>query len=258
MKKAIGWFLIVGSVFMLVSAVVTIPTLATVEEVALGERVLMVAIAVLFAVVGCLVCWLGFKIKSPGGAKRPRSKEIPKPSEQHKRPMEKWMTSQIAALYVQEGKEAYRKRYITRLEEIGFSKADAQKMFDFERDVISRFPKQYLLEPQYAKSWVFNLKQPFFQQYPKTKEEILQERCLTVSELCKIADEAEWHIWNSHEKQLPDAVWQELCEWRLKGPGAEFATRYFNMIEEVTGIPESSLASLSSEQGRHLSQYKWD
>lgn len=52
-------------------------------------------------------------------------------------------------------------------------------------------------------------------------------------------------------------MWREICEWRLKGPGEKFAIRYFEMIEKVTGIPEESIAKLSSEQGKHLSRYKW-
>ena len=130
-------------------------------------------------------------------------------------------------------------------------------MFDFECEVIRKFHKQYLLHPRFTGMWFFGLQQPFFQQYPKTKEDILKERYLTVSELCKIIDEAEWHFWNSHEKELPDDVWGEICEWRLQGPGAEFAIRYFKMIEKETGIPEESIAKLSSEQGNHLNLYKW-
>ena len=78
-----------------------------------------------------------------------------------------------------------------------------------------------------------------------------------MSELCKLIDEAEWHFWNSHERELPDGVWEEICAWRLKGPGAAFAIRYFEMIEQVTGIPGESIAKLSSEQRKHLNQYKW-
>lgn len=170
---------------------------------------------------------------------------------------EKLMTSQLPALYLQENNTVFRDNYVMRLESIGFRKKDAKKMFDFESEVIRKYSKEYLLNPQFTKLWFFGLKQPFFQQYPKTKEDILKERYLTVSELCKMIDEAEWHFWNSHERELSDGVWNEICEWRLKGPGAEFAIRYFEMIEKETGIPGDSIAKLSSEQGKHLSQYKW-
>lgn len=185
--------------------------------------------------------------------KKGREKTPPRPEI----PTEKLMTSQLPALYLQENNTAYRDNYVRRLESIGFKKKDAEKMFDFECEVIRKHGKQYLLQPQFTKMWFFGLKQPFFQQYPKTKEDILKERYLTVSELCKMIDEAEWHFWNSHERTLSDDVWKEICEWRLKGPGAEFAIRYFEMIGKETGIPEESIAKLSSEQGKHLNQYKW-
>ena len=101
------------------------------------------------------------------------------------------MTSQLPALYLQENQTVYRNNYVRRLESIGFKQKDAEKMFDFECEVIRKFNKQYLLHPQFTKMWFFGLKQPFFRQYPKTKADILKERYLTVSELCKIIDEAE-------------------------------------------------------------------
>ena len=104
---------------------------------------------------------------------------------------EKMMTSQLPALYLQENQTVYRNNYVRRLESIGFKQKDAEKMFDFECEVIRKFNKQYLLHPQFTKMWFFGLKQPFFRQYPKTKADILKERYLTVSELCKIIDEAE-------------------------------------------------------------------
>ena len=170
---------------------------------------------------------------------------------------ENYMTSQLPARYLRENNKAWRDQYMKRLESIGFKKKDAEKMFAFECDVIRKHGKEYLLHPPFTKMWFFGLKQPFFRQYPKTGEEILKERYLTVSELCKLIDEAEWHFWNSHERELLDGVWEEICAWRLKGPGAAFAIRYFKMIEQETGIPGESIAKLSSEQGKHLNQYKW-
>ena len=130
-------------------------------------------------------------------------------------------------------------------------------MFDFECEVIRRHGKAYLLDPRFTELWCFGLRQPFFCRYPAAKEDILRERYLTVSELCKLIDEAEWHFWNSHERNLPDDVWSEICQWRLKGPGADFAIRYFETMEEETGVPGESIAKLPSEQGRHLHLYKW-
>ncbi|MCI7808799.1 hypothetical protein MR626_05865 [bacterium] len=245
MKKAIGWILVIVGGFFCVVGVLCVPVAFTADNIPFGERIAVLVSFLAIAAVNGLICRLGFRLKS---AKKDTRKQ---------KTVDQWMTSQLPALYLQKNKTVYRNQYIGRLESIGFQREDAKKIFDFECEVIRKFPKPYLLQPQFTKMWFFGLKQPFFRQYPKTKEDILKERYLTVSELCKIIDEAEWHFWNSHERELPDGVWQEICEWRLKGPGAEFAIRYFGMIEKATGIPEGSLAELSSEQGRHLSQYKW-
>ena len=245
MKKAIGWILVIVGGFFCVVGVLCVPVAFTADNIPFGERIAVLVSFLAIAAVNGLICRLGFRLKS---AKKDTRKQ---------KTVDQWMTSQLPALYLQKNKTVYRNQYIGRLESIGFQREDAKKMFDFECEVIRKFPKPYLLQPQFTKMWFFGLKQPFFRQYPKTKEDILKERYLTVSELCKIIDEAEWHFWNSHERELPDGVWQEICEWRLKGPGAEFAIRYFEMIEKATGILEGSLAELSSEQGRHLSQYKW-
>ena len=172
-------------------------------------------------------------------------------------PTEKLMTSQFPALYLKDNNQAYRDIYIRQLKKIGFNQKNAEKMFEFECDIIRRHGKQYLQHPQFTELWFFGLRQPFFLQYPKTKEDILKEKYLTMSEICKIVDEAEWHFWNSHEKNLSDEVWAEIYAWHLKGPGAEFATTYFEMIEKETGIPSENISALCSLQGEHLSRYKW-
>lgn len=172
-------------------------------------------------------------------------------------PTEKLMTSQFPALYLKDNNQAYRDIYIRQLKKIGFNQKNAEKMFEFECDIIRRHGKQYLQHPQFTELWFFGLRQPFFLQYPKTKEDILKEKYLTMSEICKIVDEAEWHFWNSHEKNLSDEVWAEIYAWHLKGPGAEFATTYFEMIEKETGIPSENISALCGLQGEHLSRYKW-
>ena len=172
-------------------------------------------------------------------------------------PTEKLMTSQFPALYLKDNNPTYRDIYIRQLMRIGFNQKNAENMFEFECDIIRRHGKQYLLHPQFTELWFFGLRQPFFLQYPKSKEDILKEKYLTMSEICKIVDEAEWHFWNSHEKKLSNEVWAEICEWHLKGPGAEFASIYFEMIEKETGISSENIGSLCLLQGEHLSMYKW-
>ncbi len=171
--------------------------------------------------------------------------------------IERLMTSQFPALYLKHNNELYHDTYKQKLEELGFNEKDVEKMFEFECDVIRKYGKWYLTDEHFTKSWLFSLHEPFFKQYPQTKEDILNEKYLTMSELCKLIDEAEWHFWNSHEKELPDGVWEEIYEWRLGGYGAKYATTYFEMIEKETGISYDNIGKLCALQGTHLNKYKW-
>ena len=201
---------------------------------------------------------MGILEKLFGGKAKSEAKAEEKPIE---KPItvstEMLMTSQYPALYLKEKNSTYRNMYLQLLSGIGFSKGDAEKLFDFECGVIRKYGKTYLEHPQFVKFWFFGLRQPFFLQYPKTKEDILKEKFFTVSELCKLLDEAEWHYWNSHEREMPDEVWEEIFQWRIRGAGASFGEKYFMMIAEDAGIDLSSLAALSNAQGEHLSRYKW-
>ena len=167
------------------------------------------------------------------------------------------MTSQFPALYLKEGNDIYRNQYLKRLCDIGIKRKNAEAMFDFECDIIKKHNKEFLLHPEFTKMWYFGLKQPFFQQYPQRKEDILKEQFFTMSELCKMIDEAEWHFWNSHERVLSKSVWEEICDWRMKGEGMTFAIKYFDMIVEKTGISKEDVGKLCGEQGEHLCKYKW-
>lgn len=167
------------------------------------------------------------------------------------------MTSQLVALYLYENKVAYKNMYIKRLLNLGINEEDIEKLFEFECNIIKTFDKKYLLHPQFTQMWFFVLDKPFFPQYPNKKDDILKECFLTISEICKIIDEAEWHYWNSHERELSDIVWKEIFEWRLKGAGGTFAVQYFDMIEEKIGVASESLVKLINDQGLHLSKYKW-
>lgn len=172
-------------------------------------------------------------------------------------PLEICMTSQLPALYEKERQGKYYDEYMRRLMGIGFRGTDAEKMFRFEYEIIQRFGKPQLLHPLYTVSWLMKLHQPLFGDAPKAKEHILREKYLTMSEICKIIDEAEWHYWNSHEQALSEAVWEEIFAWRLRGAGGEFASSYFDMIQRETGIPRTNISILSSMQGIHLRLYKW-
>ena len=251
MKTVLGWTLaILGGFFCLVG-IICIPTAFLAEDIPVAERIFLLIVFAGFAVLCGMLCAKGIRLKSNTPPAQAKAEVSPAET------CETLMTSQLAALYLNSKKDCYRDGYIGRLCALGINNKDAQKLFQFECGILRKYKKQYLLDPKFTKSWFFGLNQPFFLSYPKTKEDVLKEHSLTVSELCKIIDEAEWHYWNSHEKNLPEAVWAEICAWRLKGPGMEFAISYFKMIAETTGVSMESLASLSNGQGTHLNRYKW-
>lgn len=170
---------------------------------------------------------------------------------------ENLMLSQYAAHYVYEGSEDHKEIYLDKLGGMGFSEEEAEKLFEFECDILKRFRKSYLLNENFTKMWFFGLAQPFFTGYPKNKDDIMKEHFLTLSEVCKIIDEAEWHFWNSHEREMPDEVWSEIAGWRLNGPGGEFAIKYFTQTAAELGIPKERIAAYSQNEGGHLNRYKW-
>ena len=167
------------------------------------------------------------------------------------------MLSQYVAFYVYQNSEPHKREYLKQLIDLGFNGIEAEKMFEFESDTLKKFKRGYLISPKFTKSWFFGLQQPFFISYPKTKEDILKEHYLTISELVKIVDEAEWHYWNSIEREMPSEVWDEIAEWRLNGNGGEFVMQYFPMIAEETGIPEEKIIAYGTHEAQYLRQNRW-
>lgn len=192
--------------------------------------------------------------------KPPQNAAAPAPKTQDD-PLDRLMTSQLVALYRkhinEKSSDKYLKNYLSRLEGLGIGKDEAFRLFEFEKAVVEKFNKPYLLDPNFTENRLFTLTDKFFGSYPQEKSDILKERFLTISEICKLVDEADWHFYNSHESAASDEVWHEICEWRLRGAGGEFAIEYFGMIAEVSGVSEKSIALLTNEQGRHLNKFRW-
>ena len=167
------------------------------------------------------------------------------------------MLSQYAARYVYNNDETAAKEYKKILISIGFLEDEAERLFNFECDILRKYNKKYLLEDGFTRMWFFGLSQPFFDSYPKEKEDILKEHFLTLSELCKIIDEAEFHYWNSHERDISDECWNEIYAWHLKGQGGDFAVKYFDMTAQETGIPREKIGYYSAHEGSHIKYNKW-
>lgn len=143
--------------------VICIPAALTADDIEWGERIFILVCFIVLAFAGGMICWKGFTMKA-GETKRNRShgkSTVPaaKPTE--------WMTSQLPALYLQENHMVYRDDYIRRLESIGFEKRDAEKMFDFESEIIRKHGKQYLLNPTFTKLCFSALKSHSSNSIPK-------------------------------------------------------------------------------------------
>ena len=261
MKKIFGWILIILGGFFCYVFIMGIAVTFIIRGMMPGERIGLFVFCVIAAVGAFFLFLAGLKLKrndsgqrAPAGA----AKKSPVRTDTfRKAPVLPWMTSQLPALYLKSKDESYHELYIQQLGKIGFSTENAGKMFDFECDVIRKYGKEELLQPTYAQSWMFDLKQPIFTQYPEMKEDLLKEMYFTMSELCKLIDEAEWHFWNSHENVPSNAVWREIAAWRLKGAGGQFAAQYFSAMEEKTGIPAENIGQLCALQGRDLCKKKW-
>ena len=172
-------------------------------------------------------------------------------------PNKPYMISQYPALYLYEHSKKAKKDGIAALKELGFSDSQAEKFFDYECGILEKYRKTYLADPDFVSMWAFNLNKPIFSSYPSTKEELKKEHFITVSELSMIIDEAEWHFWNSHEKNLSNEVWGDICRWRMQGAGGNFAVEYYMMIAEELGLPIELMQNISNRDGGLLKEYKW-
>ncbi|MBR3178724.1 MAG: hypothetical protein IKF49_04360 [Clostridia bacterium] len=170
---------------------------------------------------------------------------------------ERLMLSQLVALFHKTGHDGYRNRYINELTKMGFTNEQAETLFKVEHTIIQRHCKDYLTSPDFTKVWFMGLRQPFLLRYPKTKEDIQKERFFTISEICKFIDEAEWHYWNSHERDLPEDVFEEIYDWRLRGKGGDSTIEYCEAIAKETGIPMDLFGKYINREGSHLNKYKW-
>lgn len=167
------------------------------------------------------------------------------------------MISQYPALYLYDNLQTAKTECIGILKTLGFTDIQANQLFEFEHNILKRYKRVQLTDPNFAEMWVFDLKQPlFFNCYPSTAEELIEEKFFTISELCKILDEAEWHFMNNHE-EVSDDVFADIFRWRLRGNGIRFAVEYYTMISNELGLPMELIQKVHNREGLVLDQLKW-
>lgn len=165
----------------------------------------------------------------------------------------KYMTGQLIALYKQTHLPEYQTEYMTRLKIIGFSKEEATRLFFLELMIIKHFSIPKLAADDYLNSAYFDLQNVRF---PESNEYYISHQTFTVSEIVKIWDEAEWHYHYSHEKELPEPVWQEIAAISRYG-GGELYLGYIRMIAEHSQLPEDKIHRYAYAEQGLLYKYKW-
>ncbi|MGM9522182.1 MAG: hypothetical protein ACI3VB_06875 [Oscillospiraceae bacterium] len=164
------------------------------------------------------------------------------------------MTGQLVAFFKKTWQEAYRKEYLRRLEFIGFSSTEATNMFMYESMILKQTSIERLCRPDYVRAWYFNLKNVLL---TEGKDYYISHQAFLCSEITKIWDEAEWHYYNSHEKDLPDPVWKEIFQISRYG-GGELFMEYLASMAEHTKMDISKLQQYSMAEQGLLFKYKWN
>ena len=71
------------------------------------------------------------------------------------------LTSQLAALWLDSGAEEYKTEYLRRMRMCGLDDDAAEKMLDYELDILKNHPRAEMLEDDFISLPLFTLKEPF-------------------------------------------------------------------------------------------------
>ena len=117
------------------------------------------------------------------------------------------LTSQLVAFWLKTERTEYRDEYLRRMGICGLDDETAEKMLQYETEILTANPRPELLDAEFISKPLFSLRTPVLDhpvEYYETHFEY------PFSYIVKLSDEAEWHFWNSHERNLSDEVWEEI------------------------------------------------
>lgn len=117
------------------------------------------------------------------------------------------MTSQLVALWISTGDERFRSEYLRRLAICGLDQQTAEDMLKYERSILEKYPRPEMLDRKFIFRPLFDLSRCLLPQHYSYYETHFE---YPLSYIVKASDEAEWHFWNSHEKDLSNGVWEEI------------------------------------------------
>lgn len=164
------------------------------------------------------------------------------------------MTAQLIALYKKDFDKKYMDEYIRRLVSIGFGEEEATNLFIFESMIMKHDSITMLQSPDYLCGYYFGLQSPFL---THKHDYYVEHQMFTVSEVTKIWDEAEWHFYNSHEKEMPDSVWHEIYTLSRKG-GAKLIQDTLRSIADHSSTDFDKIIKYSVCEQNMLFKYKWN
>ena len=162
------------------------------------------------------------------------------------------LTSQLVALWLDSKDEQYRLEYVRRLAMCGLNKEKAEDTFNFEKQILKKHPRPEMLRKDFVEIPLFNLFTPCLE-HPITYYENHFEYPL--SYIVKLSDEAEWHFWNSHEKSMPDNVWNEIY-WLADKNKKLFIPFAMNLINNK-GWTYKNVNQFSYQEQGMLDLYRW-
>lgn len=268
--KVIGYILAFFGGYMALVCV-AVPFMALLE----GETedfLMLLLTCVILGLCNAGICWVGIKLaaRAKGGSftpsptprktKPPRAAAV-KPTVTPERPSVKeqaaypsLMTGQLVARFKQTHDQAYHDEYRRRLMFVGFEENEAESLFMLELMILKHDSIEPLASDEYLTSGIFSLQHVALQ---LDKDYYIEHQMFLVSQIVKIWDEAEWHYWNSHERDLPNDVWAEIYTISRYGGGKLFI-EYLQMIAEKSHVPMAKVQQYSMAEQNMIFKYKWN
>ena len=124
-------------------------------------------------------------------------------------PLNKLMTSQLAALWLETKDRRYQDEFFRRIRMCGVSEDTVKRWFAFETEILERCPRPEMCSESFVSMPLLTLREKFL---PREISWYAEHFDYPLSYVIRLSDEAEWHFWNSHEKNLPENVWTEIFE----------------------------------------------
>lgn len=117
------------------------------------------------------------------------------------------LTSQLLYLWMETKKPRYRREYERRLKICGLDSQTIRKTMEFEKAIFQKFPRPEMLDPKFIARPLLTLGKPFL---PNPIDHYKTNFEYPLSYVIRISDEADYHFWHSHERNLPREVWVEI------------------------------------------------